>query len=227
MCSIRQGALLAFGLVSLSGLAQENFSGYWQPDISLNYQVTPGYAHHFGVLQRIFLYREGAATFETRQVDIVHFSNVKLSGNESVGLGIQYRFRDPFEPGARNELRIVEQFNLTRKPYALRFGHRWRAEQRIFRSLTIHRFRYRFALDGPLQGDELDPGEFYWIGTLEPVLSAARGFQPEYDLRLSGWLGFYLGEGIKIQGGLEFRREDLWGIPHNILFLHSSVVLNL
>ena len=227
MCSIRYGCLLISGFIALSGYAQEEFTGYWQPDISLNYQVTPGYAHHFGILQRIFFYRDEAATLETRQIDLVHFSNVKLSGNHSAGLGIQYRFRNPFEPGAPNELRIVEQFNLTSKPYALRFGHRWRVEQRIFRPLTIHRFRYRFALDGPLQGDQLDLGEFYWIGTFEPILSAARGFRPEYDLRLAGWLGFFLGEGVKIQGGLEFRREDLWGNPQNILFLHSSVVLNL
>lgn len=227
MCFTRKGYLFLLTLVSLAGHAQEDFTGYWQPDISLNYEVTQAYAHHFGVLQRIFFYRDGAAILETRQIDLVHFSNVKLSGNESVGLGIQYRFRNPFEPGAPNELRLVEQFNLTRKPYALRFGHRWRAEQRIFPAFTVHRFRYRFALDGPLQGDELDLGEFYWIGSLEPIFSAARGFQPEYDLRVAAWLGFYLGEGVKIQGGLEFRREDLWGNPQNILFLHSSLILSL
>jgi hypothetical protein len=63
-------------------------------------------------------------------------------------------------------------------------GYRVRAEQRITDKPTIHRFRYRFAIDFPLQGEALDVGERYAVFSAKSLLSVAKALLPEYDQRV-------------------------------------------
>jgi hypothetical protein len=106
-------------------------------------------------------------------------------------------------------------------------GHRLRAQQRIQPSRTVHRFRYRFALDGPLEGDKLDVGEAYWIGSLESLLSVGKGIKPQHDIRATSWVGYLWSEGLKIQGGAQYRQEDYTGDSTPVLFFLTSLVVFL
>ncbi len=208
-------------------MAQEGFTGYLQPKVSLNYPVTPAYSHNFSVIPRVYFRNEGNTALRTRHLDLSHFSSFRWGPHRSFGFGLLYRFREIFESENENELRLVQQLNFTKRARALRFGHRLRTEQRIQPGSTIHRFRYRFATDGPLQGEKLDVGETYWIGSLESLLSAGKGMGPEYDLRISGWLGYLLRDGLKIQGGVQYRQEDLSNASASVLFVMTSMVLSL
>ena len=106
-------------------------------------------------------------------------------------------------------------------------GHRFRAEQRIFPSFTIWRFRYRFALDSPLQGEKLDIGEAYIIASLESLFSDARGANVEIDQRFTVQLGWLLSAKVKLQGGLEYRLEDYSSQTQEVFFVLTSMVLSL
>ena len=168
---------------------------------------------------------EGETTFSNRQIDLVHFSNYKIRENQSLAFGIQYRFRESFDGGA-NELRLTQQYNQRSRPFVIRFGHRIRSEQRITKARTTHRFRYRFALDFPLQGEKLDVGEAYLVATVEPLLSVTRGRNPEYDGRISAQIGWQLQKDFKIQFGTEYRMEDFTHtLPEHVFFILSSVQL--
>jgi len=215
-------------LLSLASVrAQENLTAYWQPQVAVNYKVSGSYSHNFSLANRNYIFDDEVATLRVRQLDLAHFSNLKIQGNQSVALGIQYRFRNTFED-RENELRLTQQYNITHKPLAIRYGHRLRAEQRITNSLTTHRFRYRFAVDFPLQGEKLDPGEPYFVGSLESLLSVAKQNVPEYDTRLSGQIGWELNGGLKFQMGVEYRIEDFTASqPQNVLFLLTSAQLSL
>lgn len=207
--------------------AQNNLTGYWQPQVAINYDVAPLYSHNFSVANRNYVLDNGDVQLSVRQLDIAHFSNLKLQDNQSVALGIQYRFRDVFE-GRGDELRFTQQYNFTKKPMTIRYGHRFRAEQRITKSPTIHRFRYRFALDFPLKGEALNIGEPYFVGSLENLLSASREVSPQYDTRLSGQIGWRLQGGLKFQVGMEYRLEDFSSnLPQNVIFLLTSAQLTL
>ncbi len=138
--------------------AQENLTAYWQPAMALNYKVTETYLHNFSIQNRNYVFDDEALQLSVRQLDLVHFSNLKLQHNQSVAFGILYRFRETFDGGA-NELRLTQQYNIQSSPYVVRYGHRLRSEQRITAAKTTHRFRYRFSLDFPLQGEKLDVGE--------------------------------------------------------------------
>ena len=207
--------------------AQDNFTGFWEPEIALNYKVVSDYSHNYSIRQRNYFYDDNNLQLNTRQLDISHFSKLRVRDNQSLSLGILYRFRDNFEPDRENELRLTQQYNLINKPTTIRFGHRFRAEQRINASLTTHRFRYRFALDVPLSGENLDIGEPYLISSLESLMSVARTEKPQYDQRFTGHGGWLLNKGTKLQLGLEYRFEDYFQQTENIIFLLTSLVFSL
>ena len=203
--------------------AQDNFTGFLQPQFALNYKVTQLYAHNFSLTQRSFWFEDDAFRLRTRQIDVAHFSKLIIRDNKDVALGIQYRFRAAFDDG-EDELRLTQQFNSTARPLVVRFGHRFRSEQRITQSQTVHRFRYRFALDFPLKGEKLDLGEPYFVGGFENLLSVSNSSIPQYDTRLTGQLGWRLEDGVKLQFGLEYRCEDYTSeVPQNVVFLLTSV----
>ena len=229
MCSTNQ--LVSWGLVlflfSYVAQGQDNLTGYWQPQIGVNYKVSNNYSHNFSLAKRTFILRDSDTEFTIRQLDLAHFSNLKIRSNQSVGIGIQYRFRGLFDDTAENELRLIQQYNITKSNRGLRFGNRFRSEQRITNSLTIHRFRYRFALDFPLQGQSLDIGETYLVLSTESLLSVAKASLPEYDQRITANLGWVLDEKTKLQVGTEYRAENYTNETEHVFFFLTTLVLSL
>ena len=218
---------LLFFLLSLGTLfSQENVTAYWQPSIALNYPVSKNYTHNFSIQNRNYVYEETRAQLSVRQLDAVHFSNLKLQNNTSLALGILYRFRETFDGGA-NELRFTQQYNFTSKPFIIRYGHRIRSEQRITSSIVIQRFRYRFSIDSPLQGEKLDIGEPYLVTNLEQLLSVGQNERPQYDIRLTLHLGWKLNDLTKIQFGAEYRSEDYSNEVQHVLFFLSTLNISL
>ncbi|NHF58704.1 DUF2490 domain-containing protein [Flavobacteriaceae bacterium TP-CH-4] len=214
-------------LVVSSLMAQNNYTGYIEPDISVNYEAATNYDHNFKISTRTYFYDEGAYGLRSRQIDLVHFSKLKIRVNQSLAIGLQYRFRELFENDRENELRLTQQYNGTSKPSVIRFGHRVRSEQRIQSSITIHRFRYRFALDFPLRGEQLDIGEPYLIGSTETLLSVAKSNRPQYDHRFTVSLGALLSKETRIQAGMEYRFEDyIGGSTQEVFFILSSLILS-
>ncbi|MEM1259793.1 MAG: DUF2490 domain-containing protein [Bacteroidota bacterium] len=216
--------LVCLGLGSVR--AQENLTAYWQPSVALNYTVSETYSHNFSLQNRNYIFDDEEAQLSIRQLDLVHFSNLKLQDNQSIALGILYRFRETFDGGA-NELRLTQQYNTTSKPFVVRYGHRLRTEQRITSERVTHRFRYRFTIDFPLNGEKLDVGEPYLVSNLESLLSVAKEKQPQYDARFTLHLGWKLSERIKLQFGAEYRTEDFGQDLQHVLFFLSALNVSL
>lgn len=218
---------VVFGISSSClGFGQENLTGYFQSDIALKYKASPHYSHSFIVAQRAYTY-EDDLSYRIRQIDLAHFSSLKLGSKQSLALGVQYRFRDSFDEPEENELRITEQYKLSHANGILDLGSRFRAEQRISPSLTTHRFRYRLAIDFPLKGEELAVGDPYLSASAEALLSVAKGEKPEYDQRLTSHVGWLLGQETKLEVGAEYRAEDYTHTTEHALFLLTSLVFSL
>ncbi len=217
---------LLFCLGSLCTTAQENLTSFWQSSAAVNYKVTKTYSHNFSLQNRNFIFNNEDLQLKVRQLDIGHFSNLSLQENQSVALGVLYRVREVFDGGG-NELRFTQQYNLKHQAFVVRYGHRLRVQQRITRIRTTHRFRYRFSLDFPLQGEQLDIGEAYFVGNVEQLLSAAQQQKPQHDTRFTFQLGWQLTNKTKIQLGTEYRLEDYGQQLEHVLFLLSSIHLSL
>lgn len=227
MCFIKR---LCYGLIPLlfqSVAAQDNFTGYWEPEVALNYKVGANYSHNFSLDIRNYTYQMENLQLRTRHLDITHFSKLDIGHGQSLAIGAQYRFRGVFEDEEQNELRFTQQYNITHQRGNIRFGDRLRTEQRITSDQTIHRFRYRFALDFALQGEKLDVGEPYFVASTESLLSVAKGNGPEWDQRITTNIGWLLNGHTKFQTGLEYRFEDYTKKTENVLFLFSSLIFSL
>jgi hypothetical protein len=227
MYCIKNLVVLGLFLCGFTLFAQSSFTGYLEPSVALNYKITSSYSHNFSFANRTYFYKDEAYLLKARHLDLSHFSELKFRPNQSFALGVQYRFRDNFEPDRENELRFTQQYNFTFRPRIIRFGFRFRSEQRIQPSLTTHRFRFRFAADLPLQGEKLDVGETYLIASTESLLSLAKANKPSFDQRFTTNIGYFLSETIKIQAGLEYRLENYNQETNRVFFITSSLILAL
>ncbi|GEM_PF-927678 len=209
---------LLLGTFSIFG--QERFNGYYEPYVKVGYDVTNNFSQEFIVENRTIWYDKERATFEMKQVDVAHFSKLKLSDKNAVAVGLQYRFRENFAKSRENELRFTEEYTFTTKPKATELEHRIRAEQRITSSETSHRFRYNVAITRSFNGSEIKNGNAYMIGDLETLLTVAKDTKPEYEQRIGAGVGWLLSDLLKIELVTEYRLSDFTqNLVHELYFV--------
>ena len=207
--------------------SQDDFLGFWEPQIAINYKVKNDYYHNFTLANRNLVYSNNDLDLNIRQVDIRHFSKYRIRDNQSISLGFMWRNLKLFDDDRLNEFRLTQQYNITSSPTKFRYGHRFRSEQRLFSGLTVFRFRYRLALDFPLQGDVLDVGESFSVFGVETLLSTASSLEPFYTLRLRSGLGWRISPESKFQFVLEYRLIDYTRDTSHALLLETALILGL
>ncbi len=222
----KKALLFCAFFVMLSIKAQHNYEGLNESGFAINHKVSSSYRLNFSLSSRAYLYQNEVFNYEQRQIDLTHFSTFYLSYNNSLSVGLRYRNRSLFNDSS-NEIRFTEQYNFTTSLEPLRFGHRFRLEQRILDQFTVHRMRYRFAVDMPLNGLKLDIGEAYFIAAMEALFSITSAARPEWDHRTTLQLGWLLSESFKLQVGLEYRFEAINIETQQKLFTLISGILNL
>lgn len=214
--------LIGLLLFSVFIRGQENFTTFIEPRVAINYNLSKLYSHNWSFANRSTIYESSELEFNALQLDFGHFSNFRIGGNQNLSLGLLFRYSELFELESINEFRITEQYNIVSRSNKVRYGHRVRVEQRITSLLTIHRFRYRFTLDMPLEGQNLDVGESYFIGNTETLLNAGKDLKPIYEQRFTANFGWLLSSKTKLQFGLEYRLLNLTEtIQHRTLLLSS------
>ncbi|WP_046743058.1 DUF2490 domain-containing protein [Kordia zhangzhouensis] len=218
--------LLLIAFCSFSSYAQKDFTFFFEPSFAVNHEVNDSYKVNFSTVSRNYMYRDNTSEFTIRQVQLVHFSTYSFNSNHSVSAGVMYRFRENFEDSS-NELRFTQQYNYAYRPNVVRFGHRFRTEQRMTTENTVHRFRYRFTLDFPLEGEKLDIGEAYFVANGEALLSVVKTDTPQIDQRFTTQIGWQWTENLKFQTGLEYRFEGYNTTTREILFILTSLILKI
>ncbi|MGB3605754.1 MAG: DUF2490 domain-containing protein [Psychroserpens sp.] len=203
------------------GHAQDT-EAFHEHEFAFRHKVNKTYSVNFGLSSRAFVYTNEALAYTLRQLQVSHFSNFKLDLRHSIGLGLMYRNRDVFEDTS-NELRLTQQFNRKSIFKTLRYGHRFRSEQRFYDAFTEFRFRYRLALDRPLQGLKLDVGETYFVLGNELLLTNSKINKPELEFRVSPSVGLLLSEDLNIEFGVELRLDRLNIKTEETLFFNTSI----
>lgn len=207
--------------------AQEKFTGYYEPYIQLDYDLTENYSHEFTIEDLAYWYHDKGFKVNVKQLDLAHFSSFKLKGNNAVSLGLQYRFEENFGGEEENELRFTEEYTYTTRPYATEFEHRVRAEQRIARSTTSYRFRYSFTITRSFKGAEIDTGEAFFVGNLETLLTVANAIDPEYEQRIGVGIGWALTNFVDLELVAEYRLDDFTRVLEHELFFVTGLNFNL
>lgn len=222
---IKSTLYLALFAVNFIAFSQDNFNVLGESSVALNHNVSKNYSVNFAFRSRYFLH-EDYVTYKQQQIDFFHFSTFKLNYVHNLSFGVYYRNRDWFETGS-DELRFTQQFNYTKQQLGVRYGHRFRLEQRIFDSVTSFRQRYRFAVDFPLNGEKLNIGEPYLICSTESLLNVSKLIKPLFDQRVTTQIGWQINEKLKLQTGLEYRLEGYNAIARNGLFVLSGAICKL
>ncbi|SIP95231.1 DUF2490 domain-containing protein [Maribacter ulvicola] len=207
--------------------AQNNTTAYWESEVALNYKITPLLKQNFSIANRNYTYQNNTSQLTIRQIEIVNFSSLTIDPHKSIGLGVQYRFREVFEKEKENELRLTQQFNITKKTKSARFGNRFRIEQRIQPSNLFHRFRYRFAVDIPLKGFKMNIGEPYLVATTESLLTVGKSIKPMYDQRITSQIGWSITPHLKAQLGVQFRIENYTKRTEQVILILNSLVISI
>jgi len=219
-------SLLVICLITGQAFAQNSFASLGESDFSIEYEFSDFYSIDLTIEPRYEIYEDDEFAIANQHIDVELFQSYRISKKYSVDLGIQYRFREEFG-ASTDEFRLTEQFNITKKFLAFRFGHRFRLEQRFFEKSTEIRSRYRFGLDFPLNGEELDVGEAYFATSSEFLYSVGNDTKPELDNRTGAHIGWQLSESLNFQVGLQYRFVTFNIATEHQLYFLSSVEIRL
>lgn len=211
---------------NLIGYSQNSTEVFHENAFAVRHSFSKKYNTNLELSSRSFMYTNNDVVYKLQQLQISHFSTFKLDLKESIAVGLLYRNRDAFE-GTSNEIRLTQQYNIKTISQTLRLGHRFRCEQRFYNNFTAFRFRYRFALDFPLQGLKLDVGESYFVITNEGLFTTTRLSKPELGYRISPSIGILVTQDLNLEVGLELRLSEINIKTRESLFLNTSVELNL
>lgn len=189
--------------------AQQNqifFTGIF-PEVSLTKKVSDRIKLNFKVENQEIIFNNQDAQSENPQfthyrTDLMMFFDRSIRPGVSVALGVFHRFQEN-EDGNR----IIQQLAILQRMRNLRINHRMRTDQTFTRNNDLEvRFRYRFSMEIPLEGDEVDPKEFYLVLSEEPIFSY-KGGDFEIENRTAIALGKLLNSQEKLEWALDYRTD--------------------
>ncbi|SHN15482.1 Protein of unknown function [Cyclobacterium lianum] len=137
------------------------------------------------------------------QTDFQGFLGTSLNPFVAITAGYQYRV----EPGRDNSHRSIQQVSFLQRASQYKVGHRVRTDQTFAPGEPIeYRLRYRISFEIPIEGQSLDPGEFFLVFSDEPIYSLQSG-ESGLENRLVAALGHYSKGKQKFQAGIDYRTD--------------------
>ncbi|TDU40070.1 uncharacterized protein DUF2490 [Gelidibacter sediminis] len=174
--------ILIILFLSLKTRSQNTLSSYFEPSISLSYQVSSKYSHNFGIESRNSIYHNDKLVFKMKQIDISHLSEFQWNAQYAIGFGLQFRSEHTFDTTKKNEFRLQQELAYSPSSKNLQIHHRWRIEQRLYTSVSKHRFRYQLNYKIPLTPKQVY--ETYVTIETESLLELAKTQKPELEQRV-------------------------------------------
>lgn len=128
----------------------------------------------------------------------------KAGIGKSVAGGYLIRIRDDMVSH-----RFIQQFTILGKAGNVRLSHRIAADETISKNLPpVYRLRYRIVADVPLNGQSVDPGEFYLKAGNEYLGSLQSG-NVNIEIRVIPLIGYAFTDNNKFEGGIDYRISSL------------------
>lgn len=174
---------------------KKKFENLW----SLNLEIAP----RIEVAEGPSLASLENETFYTL-TDVTTILSRTVGVSNSVGAGYVTRI----EEDQRTSHRFIQQYVMIDYHETYRIAHRFRTDQtfREGRAPTF-RARYRISSDIALQGQSVDPSEFYFKISNEYV-GILRDDANDIEIRLTPTLGYNLANKNKIELGIDYRIDS-------------------
>lgn len=140
--------------------------------------------------------------FKHYRTDLMLFFDRSVRPGMSIALGVFHRFQEN-EDGNR----IIQQLSMLQRMRKIRINHRLRTDQTFTKNDNLEvRFRYRFSLEIPLEGAEVDFGEYYLVLSEEPIFSLKDG-DFEIENRTAIAMGKLYNSNEKLEWGVDYRTD--------------------
>lgn len=206
--------------------AQENFSVYNEPEISLEVETNTPWSYEFGVAHRRLVYANEEYAMVAKNIELSHFTHYKVGAGSKIGLGLKYKFTELFSETAHDKFLIMQQYDYGKKYNWIKIGHRLRVEERFENKFSV-RSRYRISAKVPLSQTKKVISGFSLSVNTEALLIVSKLNAPRWDQRFGLSLEKGLTEDVAIELGLEYQHEDYTHDPEVDLFILSGISISL
>lgn len=120
--------------------------------------------------------------------------------NSRIGSGYLLRVE-----GSEIYHRFLQQYIIVQKMSRFRLAHRFLADQTISESERPQfRLRYRLTSEIPLNGEAVDPKEFY-VKLNNEYVNSLQASEYDLEVRFIPLLGYGFTESLKMEAGLDYR----------------------
>lgn len=101
--------------------------------------------------------------------------------------------------------RFIQQYVMVQRLSGFRLAHRFLSDQTFSKSEKPEiRLRYRITAEIPLDGQEVDQGEFY-VKINNEYVNSLQAMEYDLEIRLVPLLGYDMADNFKIETGLDYR----------------------
>ena len=202
---MRSIAALLLLMVSLGASAQVAPQWRLLPSLNVNTKLERDWSANLRVESRQVLF-EAPESFNYELTDVALAGAKKLGLRTTVAVGALVRFDEDF-----TAFRSFQQLTMVRRYAALRVAHRFSADQ-TFSAVEAPEFRLRYRLSGEraLNGETVDPREFFTKFHNE-YLGGWQGGEIDPEVRVAAFLGYAVTKSKKLELGLENRLDGFLG----------------
>lgn len=192
-------------LASISVFAQPNYTVGLLPSVNLSTSLPQGFKINFNTESRQTFFNKSPNKnrdfqYEYNLTDFTFIVSKKVGLNKTLAAGYLLRIRE-----GEIQQRSIQQFILTSKYANFIISHRIATDQTFLKEEAIVlRLRYRISAGIPLNGQSVDPGEFYLKINHEYLNELQDGIY-DLEIRVVPFLGFEISDKNKIELGLDFR----------------------
>lgn len=188
-----------------SAFAQSTYQFGGLPSINLNNKLKNNWSVNTKVESRqLFQRGDSYGNVEKKyQYVLTDFSLIagkKVGLNSRILAGFLIRVED-------DELvyRSVQQYIRIKRMSGFRLAHRVMSDQTFSKTEKPEfRLRYRITSEIPLNGESVDPGEFY-LKLNNEYINSIQSSEYDLEIRLVPLLGYNLSDQFKIESGLDYR----------------------
>ena len=179
----------------MGGLPSLNFNIKLKNDWSLNSKIESRL-----LFQRGEINGDVDKNFNYVLTDFSLIGAKKIGLNSRIAVGYLIRFKE----GVLNH-RFIQQYVIVQKLSGFRLAHRFLCDQTFSASEEPEfRLRYRITSELPLNGESVDPGEYY-LKINNEYINSLQAMEYDLEIRLIPLIGYDISERFKIETGLDYR----------------------
>lgn len=190
---------LLFFFFIFTGIAQSGYQTGLLPSLNLNKKLPRDWSVNFKAESRQSIYKD-EFNFDYLLTDMSLSAGKKTGINTTIIAGYLLRM-------GKEEIkhRVIQQLVYVKRYTSFRLAHRVAADQTFTHGDdTEYRFRYRLSSEIPVQGQSLDPKEFF-LKLSNEYLNIISGSDYDLEIRGAAFLGYVFSPANKIEFGLDYR----------------------